>query len=51
MSKIKTFLLDLAIAAAMAVLIVLVLNAAIGMISSVSLTCAEKITAAGMEVA
>lgn len=47
MSKIKTFLIDLAIAAVLAVTIVLVLDAADNMISRVSLSCAEQIAAAG----
>lgn len=51
MNKMKTFLVDLVIAAVLAVTIVLVLDAADNMISHVSLSYAERITAAGMEVA
>lgn len=49
MSKIKAFLLDFAIAAALAVLIMLVLNAAANMICNVSLSVAEKIVMAKIE--
>ena len=47
MSKIKTFLIDLTIAAVLAIITVLVLDAADNMISRVSLSCSERITAAG----
>lgn len=51
MSKIKTFLIDLAIAAVLAVTIVLVLDVANNVISHIALSLAKQITAAGMEVA
>ena len=51
MSKLKLFLIDLTIAAVLAVMLILVLDAADNMIRHVSLSCAEQITAAGMEAA
>lgn len=51
MSKLRMFLIDLAIAAVLAVTIVLVLDVANNVISHVALSLAKKITAAGMEVA
>ena len=51
MSKLKLFLIDLTIAAVLAVMLILVLDAADNMIRHMSLSFAEQITAAGMEAA